>query len=110
VPATIALSDYGAVYFVKQRFGLGALSRDLNNAERQELQTNQGAVVRLVVDGSPAFNADLQIGDVVTAVDFVAIANAQAFNELFRERGGKQVAISIVRRGQRLEKTVQLNP
>lgn len=109
-PATIALSDYGAVYFVKQRFELGVFSRDLNDAERQELQTNQGAVVRLVVDGSPAFNSDLQIGDVVTAVDGVAIANAQAFNELFRERGGKQVAISIVRRGQRLEKTVQLNP
>jgi hypothetical protein len=109
-PAIIALSDYGAVYFVKQRFELGVFSRDLNDAERQELQTNQGAVVRLVVDGSPAFNADLQIGDVVTAVNGVAIANAQAFNGLFRERGGKQVALSIVRRGQRLEKTVQLNP
>ena len=109
-PATIALSDYGAVYFVKQRFRLGALSRDLNDAERQELQTNQGAVVRLVVDESPAFNADLQIGDVVIAVDGVGIVNAQAFNELLREHGGKQVALSIVRRGQRLEKTVQLNP
>jgi S1-C subfamily serine protease len=95
---------------VKQRFELGVFSRDLNDAERQELQTNQGAAVRLVVDGSPAFNADLQIGDVVTAVDGVGIANAQAFNELLRENGGKQVALSIVRRGQRLEKTVQLNP
>ena len=84
-PATIALSDYGAVYFVKQRFELGVFSRDLSDAERQELQTNQGAVVRLVVDGSPAFNADLQIGDVVTAVHGVAIANAQAFNELLRD-------------------------
>ena len=109
-PATIALSDYGAVYFVKQRFELGVFSRDLNDAERQGLQTNQGAVVRLVVDGSPAFNADLQIGDVVTAVDGVAIANAQAFNELLREHRGKQVALSIARHGQRLEKTVQLNP
>lgn len=108
VPVTIPLSDYGAVYFVKQRFELGVFSRDLNDAERQELQTNHGAVVRLVVDGSPAFNADLQIGDVVTVVDGVAIANAQAFNELLRERGGKQVTLSIVRRGQRIEKTVQL--
>ena len=95
---------------MKQRFGLGAFSRDLNDAERQELQINQGAVVRLIVDGSPAFNADLLIGDVVTAVDGVAIANAQGFNELLREREGKQVTLSIVRRGQRLEKTVQLNP
>ena len=95
---------------MKQRFELGVFSRDLNDAERQELQTNQGAVVRLVIDGSPAFSADLQIGDVVTAVDGVAIVNAQTFNEFLRERGGKQVALSIVRRGQRLEKTVQLNP
>jgi membrane-associated protease RseP (regulator of RpoE activity) len=107
VVLTIPLADYGAVYFVKQRFELGVFSRDLNDAE-QELQTNQGAVVRLVVDGSPAFNADLQIGDVVIAVDGVAIANAQAFNELLRERRGKRVDLSIVRRGQRLEKTVQL--
>ena len=95
---------------MKQRFELGVFSRDLSDAERQELQTNQGAVVRLVVDESPAFIADLQIGDVVTAVDGVAIVNAQTFNEFLRERGGKQVALSIVRRGQRLEKTVQLNP
>jgi membrane-associated protease RseP (regulator of RpoE activity) len=107
VPVTIPLSDYGAVYFVKLRSELGVFSRDLNDAERQDLQINQGAVVRLVVDGSPAFNADLQIGDVVTAVDGVAIANAQAFDELLRERGGKQVTLSMVRRGQRLEKTVQ---
>jgi len=108
VPVTIPLSDYGAVYFVRQRFELGVFSRDLHDAERQELKTNQGAVVRLVVDGSPAFNADLQIGDVVTAVDGVDVANAQVFKELIRERGGKQVALSIVRRGQRLAKTVQL--
>lgn len=108
VPVTIPLSDYGAVYFVRQRFQLGVFCRDLNDAERRQLQTNRGAVVRLVVDGSPAFKADLQIGDVVTAVDGVEVANAQTFKEFIRERGGKQVALSIVRRGQRLAMTVQL--
>jgi len=110
VPFTTHRSDYGAVYFVRQRFGLGTFNRDLNDTERQELQTNKGAVVRLVVDGTPAFNADLLVGDVVTAIDGIAIANAQAFTEHLRERRGKQVSLSIVRRGQRIEKAIQLDP
>ena len=110
VPITVDQLDYGAIYFVKQRFSLGVFSRDLNDAERQELQTNKGAVLRLVVDATPAFNADLLVGDVVTAIDGVAISSAQAFNELLRERQGTLVSLSIVRRGQRVEKAVQLNP
>lgn len=52
VPMTVHRSDYGAIYFVKQRFTLGIVGRDLDDAERQELQTNKGAVARLVCPGS----------------------------------------------------------
>jgi hypothetical protein len=110
VPITVHRSDYAAFYFVKQRFDLGIFTRDLNDGERQELQTNKGAVVRLVVDGTPAFNADILVGDVITAIDGIAVSNAQTGREHLRERRGKLVSLSIVRRGQRIEKTVQLNP
>ncbi|TVT78231.1 MAG: PDZ domain-containing protein [Denitromonas halophila] len=110
VPMTIHRSNYGAVFFVKQRIGLGALSRDLNDDERQEMQTNKGAVIRLVVDGSPAFNSDLLVGDMVTAIDGVAVANAQAFVDLLRQRRGKLVSLSLLRRSQSIEKSIQLNP
>ncbi|MCK9388228.1 MAG: PDZ domain-containing protein [Sulfuritalea sp.] len=110
VPITINRSDYGAVYFVKQRFGLGAFGRDLTDNERQELQTNKGAVVRLVVDGTPAFNADILVGDIITSIDGIDIVNAQAFSELLRDRRGKRIALVVLRRGHRIEKTVQLNP
>ena len=110
IPMTVHRSDYGAVYFVKQRFGLGAFGRDLNDSERQELQTNKGAVVRLVVDGTPAFNADLLVGDIVVSIDGVSVTNAQAFGDLLRERRGRQVTISLLRRSQRIEKSIQLNP
>ena len=73
------MSVYGAVYFIKQWSELNVFSRDLNDPERQELQTRHGAVVRSVVNGSPASKADLQIGDVITAVDGIAIDNAHAF-------------------------------
>lgn len=108
VPMTTHRSDYGAVYFIKRKFGFGAFSRDLSDAERQELQTNRGAVIRLVVDNTPAFDADMLIGDVITTVDGVPVANAQAFNSLLRERRGKQVTVSFLRRGQKLEKVIQL--
>ena len=110
IPMTINRSDYGAVYFIKQKFGLGAFFRDLNDSERQELQTNRGAVARLVVDGTPAFNADVLVGDVFTTIDGVQISNYQALGELLRERSGKHVVISLMRRGQKIEKTITLNP
>jgi membrane-associated protease RseP (regulator of RpoE activity) len=110
VPITVHRSDYGALFFIKRRFTLGAFTRDLNDSERQEHQTNKGVVVRLVADNTPAFDADILVGDVVTAIDGVSVQNSDSFRDLQREKRGKQALISILRRGQRLEKIVHLNP
>lgn len=110
VPITVNRMDYGAVYFIKRRFGLGVSVRDLNDTERQELQTNRGVAVRLVVNDTPAFNADVLTGDVITAIDGVAVQNSLAFTEMLRDRGVRLVSLSIVRRSQRIEKSIQINP
>lgn len=110
VPMTVHRSDYGAVFFVKRRYLLGALPRDLNDSERRELQSNKGVVVRLVVDNTPAFNADILVGDIITAVDGVSVLNSTSLGDIQRERRGKAVTVSILRGGQRIEKFVQLNP
>jgi hypothetical protein len=109
VPVTVHRSEYGAVYFVKHRFSLGVFLRDLNDSERQELQSNKGATVRLVVDGTPAFDADILVGDVVTAIDGIPVSASKDALDLLGQRGEKRVSLSIVRRGQRIEKSVQLN-
>ena len=109
IPISISRSDFGAVYFIKQKFGLGAYFRDLNDAERNELQTNKGAVMRLVVDGTPAFDSDILVGDVLVSIDGTAIASQMSLGELLRARSGRSVVISLLRRGQSLQKTVQLN-
>jgi len=110
VPITVNRSDHGAVYFVKQKFNLGAFFRDLTDAERQELQTNRGAFVRLVVDNTPAFNSDLLVGDLLTSIDGVPINFQCAATDLVRERTGKQITLSVSRRGKPLEKIIQLLP
>ncbi len=109
IPMTVHRSDYGAVYFVKQRFNLGAFVRDLNDAERQELQTNQGVVVLTIVDDTPAFRADILPGDVILAIDGVRVPNQENFGRMTAERKGKLITVSLSRKGQPLEKTVQLN-
>lgn len=110
IPFTVHRADYAAAYFVKQRFGLGAFFRDLDDSERQRLQTNRGAVARLIVDNTPAFDADILVGDIFVSIDGIAISNQQALGAMLAERRGKKVRISIVRNGTPMEKTVTLNP
>jgi len=110
VPMTVHRSDYGALYFVKQRFGLGAFFRDLDDAERQRLQTNRGAVARLIADNTPAFNADILVGDVFVAIDEQPIPNTETLSRMLAERRGKTVKLSIFRNGAAIQKAVTLNP
>lgn len=109
IPVTTHRSNFGALYFVKQKFALGAFFRDLNDLERQSLQTNRGAVVRLVVDGSPAFNADLLIGDIFLYIDGLMITNSESIGQVLNDRKGNNILISIIRNGQKIEKQVRLN-
>ena len=104
IPVTVHRSDYGAVFFVKQRFGLGAFLRDLNHSKRQEIQTNKGAVIELIVDGTPAFSSDLLVGDIIAALDGTPVINAATLTDQLRERRGTTAVISILRRGITLRK------
>ena len=110
VPYTIHRSDYGAVFFIKQKFSLGAFFRDLSDDERQRMQSNRGAVIRLIADDTPAFAADLLIGDVVVEIDGAPVMNSQAVSRLLAERRGKAVVFSILRDNKSIQKSVTLTP
>ena len=65
VPMTVNRYDYGAAYFVKWRYILGAVWRDLTNEERTSLQSNSGIYITLVVDDTPAFRNDVLVEDII---------------------------------------------
>ena len=109
VPVTVNRSDYGAVYFVKMRTTLGAHFRDLNDSERQELQSNRGAVITIVIDDSPAFYSDILAGDVVLSIDGSPVVNTASILELLRNNKGQKIVMKLSRRGKTLEKLIQLN-
>lgn len=110
IPIATNRYDYTSVYFIKGKFRLGMYTRPLSNEERQELQTNQGAVVTVIVDGTPAFNADLLPGDVITSIGGIPVSSPESFTAASAANAGKLAEIRYKRRGVDMTKQVQLNP
>lgn len=107
VPMTVNRSAYGAIYFVKGRFRIGAFVRSLNDLERQVLQTNQGVVVVTIVNDSPAYRADVLPGDMIIAMDGENVPNHEAFTRMANERKGRMIKLSLIRQGRAIEKSLQ---
>lgn len=108
VPVTVSHNEYAALYFVKLRWRFGVLYNDLDDAARRAIGSNKGVAVSVVVDGSPAFNADLVPGDIITGLNGADVLNAEDFNRRIEDPALKEVAV-IVRRGDRtIKKTIPL--
>jgi membrane-associated protease RseP (regulator of RpoE activity) len=108
VPMTAQRSAYGAGYFVKKRYRFGALCRDLTDSERQEIQTNRGAYIVNVVDGTPAYESDFLPGDVILSLDGQSANGFTGLLELVNANRGRTVEIAILRGGKRLSKRVSI--
>lgn len=108
MPVSVDRTEYAAWYLVKIKYRLGVYVRELNQAERAELQSNKGAVIRVVVDGTPAFDADLLPGDIIVEMDGQEITSPEKFGIVSRTRTKDAIDVSLIRRGQRIKKTVQI--
>lgn len=88
------------------KFGIGF--RSLDPELRKKLQRNTGVVAVVVVENSPAFNANIMEGDIITAVNDVAISSgedaaqvmldAKPFNGVYQFhllRNGKIVKVPV---------------
>ncbi|MBD9612225.1 PDZ domain-containing protein [Pseudomonas sp. PDM02] len=108
IPVTVNRSDYGAIYFVKGRFRIGAFVRNLNDLERQQLETNQGVVITTIVDDSPAYRADVLTGDMIIAMDGERVSNQEAFTRMASAKKGGTINLSLIRQGRAIEKSLQM--
>ncbi|GGX47322.1 PDZ domain-containing protein [Undibacterium squillarum] len=108
IPIAIHREDYGAVYFIKRQYSLGANFRDLNDSERNTLQTNKGIVITLIVDDTPAFNADILKGDIITSLNGEPITSVEALRVSLAAKVGQKITLSILRGSSKIEKVIQL--
>nr|WP_041381674.1 DegQ family serine endoprotease [Spiribacter curvatus] len=91
--------EYGEV----QRGVLGVRVQDLTAeiAEAFDIERNDGALIAQVTPNSPAAEAGLEAGDIVTAVNGTAIADASAMaNAIGLLKIGDEVDITFVRNGE----------
>lgn len=109
IPTQTDRFDYGAIYFVKRTYVFGANWRDLNDDERQKLQSNKGVYVIGVVNDSPAFNSDILSGDIILSIDGQSAGSQEGFSELVRARRGRTVELMIARGDKLISKSVTLN-
>jgi Do/DeqQ family serine protease len=101
------LVQYGKVQRGTLGITLQPLTTDL--AAAFGLDNNKGAVVREIERGSPAQQAGLQPGDVITAINNQPIAKvSDVRNRVGLLRVGDKVAITIIRKGRTLRLTAVL--
>ena len=110
IPYNTRRYDFSATYWVKMGpLSFGVYGEDLSIEQRQQIGSNKGAVLSIIVDESPAFMADFLPGDILVRLDDSEIINYASLLELVAENKGRRVSIELIREGVRLSKELTLN-
>lgn len=109
MPYSSSRSNYDAIYFAKVHEHLGVVVVPLSDSERQALQTNRAARVLVVVEGSPAFNADVLPGDYLLTVDDAVIINQQTLATALQKYDGQDVTLTLIRNGKTISKKAHVD-
>jgi len=110
VPITTHRHEYVAAYLAKFRYRLGARCMDLPDEVRQRMGSNSGCLVKSVVDGSPAFSADIMGGDVIVSVDGERVAGQDGYQSWLDRVAAGKATLSIWRPSGIVSKTVDILP
>ena len=97
VPYSVDRYSYGAGFFRKRSWVFGARCVPLDTNQRQKLQRNIGVVVAMVVDGSPAFLANILPGDILLTIDGEQITTGENFLAQIDARTGRKVSVGMLR-------------
>lgn len=106
LPYTIARADFGALYFARTRSRLGLYVRALDDSTRLRLQTNSGVRVIVVIEKSPAFEADILPGDVLLDFNGDRVHSEESYSQLLDKYQGSTVILHLDRAGERVQKQV----
>lgn len=105
VPRTVNLISYGALYWVRTKWGIGISLKEMTDEQKKARQTNAGIQIGMIISDSPAERADLMMDDIIESVDGKRITNDRDFAALSYVPG--QVMKFVITRGdKKLEKTL----
>ncbi|MHB8474306.1 MAG: PDZ domain-containing protein [Gammaproteobacteria bacterium] len=107
MPYAINRSDFAARFFVKVQAHVGIIAQPLDDDTRQRLETNAGVRVLTVMDGSPAFRADILPGDVVLTVNNESVDSVEGYSQLLTKYEGQTVPFRIDRNGKKFNRQIE---
>jgi len=82
---------------------------DLTDDLRRQIGTNRGVLVHAVIKGSPAFNADVMRGDVITKIGEDITPDRKSFGATMQQYAGQEVVLETYRDGVKREVRLRLN-
>lgn len=96
-------------YFARPFLGISTQPINPEIAARYNLPAEWGVYVTDVVNGSPASQAGLQQGDIITKIGDVALDETHSYvNTLFMFKSGDQTTLEVVRGNQNMQVQVTL--
>ena len=110
-PYQMPIYSQGALFWRKLKPGIfGASGAPIPDELRDKLQRNTGVFISTIVEGSPAFNANVMRGDVIIEFADKPISTFQELNDLLPTLAGQTVKITVLRGGETKVLEVHLNP
>jgi len=109
VPYNVVRYDYYASYWVKLKIiRLGIYSKDLTDELRKTVGSNKGVYIIGIVKGTPAFNNDLLVGDIIRRVNGIEVIDNIQFHNWLDETHPSEIEFEIFRNGVTINKKVQV--
>ena len=109
IPFRVQHGQFRAVYFVKAKQRIGLYPIPLDDQTKRQLETNAGVRVEIVVEGSPAFNADILPGDILISFAGKKVNSVNHYTSLLKEHVESSVELVLNRNGKQISKTVSVN-
>lgn len=113
MPYQFDRNNYDATFWVKRdtsKIMLGINPGPLSDAQRHELQRNSGIVAAVVVNGTPAFQANILEGDILLKVNDEDLIEPASMVAQVEKYAGQKVTFQILRDGQPKTIPVTLRP
>jgi C-terminal processing protease CtpA/Prc len=110
VPENVEYYDYSAAFWAKAKPPiLGVLVQPLSDEQKKLYETNKGVSVFVVVNGSPAFNADILKGDLLMSLAGEEIIMPDQFFDIVNRHAGQAVELGLIRDGKSMTVQLRLN-
>jgi len=106
IPYSVERRTFSAVFLRRYHYLIGARWKPLDDEQRRALQRNSGLCVVFVIEGTPAFRANILPGDILLTLDNEPIESPDWLNAKSLEKAGQLVKFSVLRNG--TEKTIEL--